>query len=102
MGEWIRRTVVVFTVVALVFTTTGFSAFAQDGLKLENKAPAESMIADFAVMRPLGIGATVVGTAFFIVSLPFSALGKNTGTAWNKMVADPFAFTFARPLGEVD
>ena len=103
MGEWIKRTLVVFTVVAMVFTTTGFLALAQDGeLKLDNKAPAESMVADFAVMRPLGIGATVVGTAFFIVSLPFSALGKNTGTAWERMVADPFNFTFTRPLGEVD
>jgi hypothetical protein len=102
MGEWIKRTLVIFTVVALVFTTTGFSALAQEEMKLDNKAPAESMIADFCVMRPLGIGATVVGTAFFIVSLPFSALGKNTGPAWDKMVADPFAFTFARPLGEVD
>ena len=103
MGEWIKRTLVVFTVVAMVFTTTGFSALAQDGgIKLDNKAPAESMAADLAVMRPLGIGATVVGTAFFIVSLPFSALGKNTGQAWDKLVADPFNFTFARPLGEVD
>jgi len=102
MGEWIRRTLVVVMVVALVFTTTGFSALAQGELQLDNKAPAESMVADFCVMRPLGIGATVVGTAFFIVSLPFSALGRNTGTAWNKMVADPFLFTFARPLGEVD
>lgn len=103
MGEWIKRTLVVFTVVAMVFTTTGFSALAEDGgLEMDNKAPAETMVADFAVMRPLGIGATVVGTAFFIVSLPFSALGKNTGKAWDKLVADPFNFTFARPLGEVD
>jgi hypothetical protein len=102
MGEWIKRTFVIFTVVALVFTTAGFSALAQEEMKIDNKAPAESMIADFAVMRPLGIGATVVGTAFFIVSLPFSALGRNTDKAWNKMVADPFNFTFARPLGEVD
>ena len=103
MGEWIKKILVIFTVVAMVFTTTGFSALAQDTqLKLDNKAPAESMIADFAVMRPLGIGATVVGTAFFIVSLPFSALGKNTGKAWDTMVADPFNFTFARPLGQVD
>jgi len=102
MGELIRKTLVVFTVVALVFTTTGFSALAQEGLELENDAPAEAMIGDLILMRPLGIGATVVGTAFFIVSLPFSALGRNADTAWDKMVADPFNFTFARPLGEVD
>ena len=102
MGEWIRRTLVVVIAVTLVFTSTGFSAFAQGELELDNKAPAESMVMDFCLMRPLGIGATVVGTAFFIVSLPFSALGRNTGPAWDKMVADPFNFTFARPLGEVD
>ena len=102
MHRWTRRSLVCVMVMVLVCTTTGFSAFAEGELQLDNKAPAESMIADFVVMRPLGIGATVVGTAFFIVSLPFSALGRNTGTAWNKMVADPFAFTFARPLGEVD
>ncbi|MBW1742122.1 MAG: hypothetical protein JRJ47_01665 [Deltaproteobacteria bacterium] len=102
MGEWIRRTLVVVIAVALVFTSTGLSAFAQEGLELESEAPAEAMVMDLCLMRPLGIGATVVGTAFFIVSLPFSALGRNTETAWDKMVADPFNFTFARPLGEVD
>jgi hypothetical protein len=35
------------------------------------------------------------------VSLPFSAMGGNTKTAFNKMVADPAAFTFKRPLGDL-
>jgi len=42
----------------------------------------------------------VVGTAVFIVSLPFSALGGNTKIACQKLVKDPAKFTFKRPLGD--
>jgi hypothetical protein len=57
------------------------------------------MIADALVVRPLGIVSTVFGGALFIVSLPFSALGGNTGEAFERLVADPARFTFARELG---
>jgi hypothetical protein len=42
----------------------------------------------------------VIGGAIFLVSLPFSALGGNTQPAFDYLVADPFKFTFSRPLGE--
>jgi len=48
----------------------------------------------------LGIVATVFGCAVFVVSLPFSALGGNTKQAVQKLVKEPAAFTFVRPLGE--
>lgn len=60
-----------------------------------------SMFFDAAVARPLGLGATVVGTAIWIVTLPFSALGGNVGDAADKLVVDPARFTFVRPLGEL-
>jgi len=65
-------------------------------------ATAEKMIADLLLLRPLGIVATVMGTAFFIVSLPFSVPGGNTKAAFQKLVTDPAKFTFDRPLGEVE
>jgi preprotein translocase subunit SecG len=57
------------------------------------------MIADCLVLRPLGLVGTVLGTAFFIVSIPFSALGGNVGAAFRTMVIKPAKFTFGRPLG---
>jgi hypothetical protein len=57
------------------------------------------MIADCLVLRPLGLVGTVLGTAFFIVSVPFSALGGNVGQAFKTMVIKPAKFTFGRPLG---
>ena len=60
---------------------------------------ATAMMVDLVFYRPVGIGLTAVGAAFFIVSLPFTLLGGNTDEAAEKLVREPFKFTFARPLG---
>lgn len=60
-----------------------------------------SMLIDGAIARPLGLGATVVGTAIWIVTLPFSALGGNVREATDKLIVEPARFTFTRPLGEL-
>lgn len=68
-------------------------------------APAPSaaaMTLDMAVVRPISLAATVLGTGLFIVSLPISALGHNTGAAGERLVAEPAKYTFARPLGNFD
>ena len=101
MNGWTKRSLVFLMVAALVWTTTGFSAFAQDQ-KLEEGTSAEGMIADFVFLRPLGIAATAVGTVFFIASLPFSAPSGSAKEAFQKLVAEPAGFTFARPLGKVN
>jgi hypothetical protein len=100
MHGWTKRSLVFVMVAVLVCTATGFSAFAQDQ-KLEEEATAEGIIADFALLRPMGIAATAVGTGFFIASLPFSLPTGSIGVAFRKLVAEPASFTFARPLGKV-
>jgi hypothetical protein len=100
MHGWTTRSLAIVMVVVVACTTTGFSAFAQDK-ELEEEASAEGIIIDFALLRPLGIGATAVGTGFFIASLPFSLITGSTGVAFQKLVAEPASFTFARPLGKV-
>lgn len=42
------------------------------------EASADDMIAGLLLIRPLGMVSTVMDTAFFIVTLPFSAAGGNT------------------------
>jgi|YNPNPStandDraft_1061719.scaffolds.fasta_scaffold46331_2 hypothetical protein len=55
---------------------------------------------DALVLRPLGILATVVGAAVFVVSLPFSAPTGSVEHAAEKLVVEPYRFTFERPLGD--
>lgn len=61
----------------------------------------EAMIFDGLVVRPLALAATVVGTAAWVVTLPFSLLGRNAMDAGKVMIVEPAAFTFTRPLGEL-
>lgn len=93
-----KHMIVLLTVLALVAVPC-MSCYAQD-LEHDNDIIAGKMAGDALVVRPLGICATVLGGALFVVSLPFSALGGNTDSAFNYLLADPFNFTFKRPLGE--
>ena len=97
-----RKRCSVFVVTALVVLTMVVpQVMAYEGRAHEERS-AELMTFDLIFMRPLGLAATVVGTAVFLVSLPFSALGGNTGEAAQKLVVDPAKFTFSRPLGQND
>ena len=60
---------------------------------------AFEMVIDVPI-RILSLGLTVVGTAFFIVALPFAMSSGSTGDAWDALVVEPFQFTFTRPLGK--
>ena len=91
---------VVFGVIAaLIAVPFGTSALAQE--YFDTKEPSgDAMLYDTIVMRPAGLLATIVGSAVWLVSLPFSALGGNVDQATDKLVKEPAAYTFKRPLGE--
>jgi len=65
-------------------------------------ASAEAIIVDGLVLRPGGIVATVVGTAVFVVTLPFSLLTRSVDRAAQKLIVDPARYTFVRPLGQIE
>jgi hypothetical protein len=83
----------VFIVVTLV--STSVPALAEDGATV-----AAEMVADVIIARPAGIVATVLGTAVFIVALPFAAISGSVEPVAKTLVADPFKFTFTRPVGD--
>ena len=59
------------------------------------------MVMDALVIRPVGLVGILFGTAVFIVSIPFSALGGNTRGAYETLVANPARYTFKRELGDL-
>ncbi|MGI0119213.1 hypothetical protein [Zooshikella sp. RANM57] len=58
-----------------------------------------AMAGDLLVARPLLLGATVLGTAFYVVSLPFSLPGGNADQAAETLIGIPARATFKRCLG---
>ena len=74
--------------------------YSYHGGNFGTSGSAEAMVADVIIARPVGLVTTVVGSTVYVVSLPFSLLGGNEKQAREKLVKEPAAFTFKRPLGE--
>ncbi len=77
-------------------------AFAYENEATRQKPSGFEMAGDALIARPLMLGATVLGTGVFLVSLPFSALGGNVDEAGETLVAGPAKATFVRCLGCVE
>ncbi|MBW1940712.1 MAG: hypothetical protein JRI28_04950 [Deltaproteobacteria bacterium] len=100
MHKIAKQSMIFFVIATLLLTSFGSVAMAHDP-SYDEEISAEKMLADFFLVRPLGIAATIFGTVFFVVSSPFSALGGNTQEVFEKTMAEPAAFTFKRPLGQL-
>jgi hypothetical protein len=61
----------------------------------------EAAAADILVVRPASFVATLLGSALFIVSLPFTVISDSVPNAAEALVAVPARNTFTRPVGEL-
>ena len=86
----------------VVLHLPGVAQAAGPGMQPELDPPQGSrqdMIGDLVLQRPFGLANTVVGIGTWIVSLPFTIFSGSTGDAGVKLIAEPGAHTFTRPLG---
>ena len=85
-----KKSLVSLFAAVLLFTWAASPALANEKQYVTGEdRNAVSMMFDLVVLRPLGLAATVVGSAFFFGSLPFSAFGGHTGEAANNLVVAP-------------
>ena len=94
-----KKSLVIVMISLLLIAPFASTALAEEYFEKEDPSGG-MMIYDFCLVRPVGIVATAVGGVFYIISLPFSALGENTNEAAQALVKDPAAYTFKRPLGD--
>ena len=95
----IKKMTIIILALALVMGPLGGNALAGNYLDEEFNS-GEKIAGDMFLVRPFGLASTLLGCAFFVISLPFSALGGNVGEAGEKLVAEPARFTFTRPIGD--
>jgi hypothetical protein len=60
------------------------------------------IVADVVVARPFCLAATVVGSAFFLLALPFALASNTVDRTANVLVVKPAKATFTRPLGDFE
>jgi hypothetical protein len=70
------------------------------GQRGDSAPSAGAIAADIVVLRPLSLVGTVLGTALFVVGLPFEAIAGDVSDPAQRLVVEPAKYTFARPLGE--
>ena len=106
MSALLRVALALVVAVTLVVGPTGVPAFAYTGgdgheyyTTVEQEPTGGQMMWDAIVMRPIGIVGTALGSVVWLVSYPFAALGGNADESTQKLVAQPFNWTFNRPLG---
>jgi hypothetical protein len=58
------------------------------------------VVGDLALVRPGCFAVTIVGTAIFVVALPFAAMSGSLHDTANTLVIHPAEATFTRPLGD--
>jgi hypothetical protein len=97
-GIALLMAVLFFSAISLVHAADSYASYTS---RTEDVS-AEAMIVDGLLLRPGGIVATVLGTAVFVVTLPFSIPTRSVDKAAQKLVVDPARYTFVRPLGQVD
>jgi hypothetical protein len=67
---------------------------------LKETSDSDSTFFDVMILRPAGIFACAAGLVAAAVALPFSLPTGSQGKVMKTLVADPFAYTFARPVGK--
>ena len=79
---------------ALTFTFGGINNSRADVDK------SIDVVGDVALVRPGCILVTVVGSAIFVVALPFTALSHSTRTTADTLILRPAEAAFTRPVGD--
>lgn len=98
-----RKELVVATL-ATALVASSFSASVQadqysEQIFEENHVSGAAMVVDVLAVRPLMLGATVVGGVLFIASAPFALAGGSLHTTLHTLVGIPAENTFIRCLG---
>jgi hypothetical protein len=85
----------------LCVVAVGLSTVATSSATEPPSNPMETA-ADALVVRPACLVATAVGSAVFIVALPWAAISKSVKRTANTLVVKPANATFTRPLGDME
>ena len=88
-----KTSIAMLVVCALIVSAAPAFGEATDGM---------GIVADVLIARPVGLVSVVFGTVMYVVSLPFAIPSGSVDKAGQLLVADPFKYTFYRPLGDFD
>jgi hypothetical protein len=97
----IKKSIILLFTAFFIFSLFSGTTMAEDVIESDD-TDSGMIVLDLVVARPLGLVAIGVGTAAFVVSLPFTMLTGTVEPVGEKLVVAPLKFTFTRPLGRTE
>jgi hypothetical protein len=88
-----------FLAVGPVLTAEGQTTVESSTSHTEHIPSGGTMLVDGIIVRPVGVIAIAAGFVGTVLTLPFSIPSGNVNAVAQKLIGEPFAFTFTRPLG---
>jgi len=88
-----KKAAVVIVTIMIVLTSS--MAFAR------TEVDSTNVIAETLALRPLGFGALVFGSIFYVISLPIALITDSEKEVRQVLVVDPYEYVFVRPMGEI-
>lgn len=100
MNSRLKKSLCCIAICFFLTSVVVLPAFAD--AKKGHEASANDILTDLVYIRTTNFVSTILGTAWFLVTLPFTLPGENVGEAAEKFVENPGKLTFSRPLGDPD
>jgi hypothetical protein len=98
-----KKKVVIGLLVLLVISLIQLPAFAGTPTKYSTQTqgniPLDATLFDLLILRPMGIVSCVLGVATTLVAFPFAATTGAGSEVGDKLITEPFEWTFKRPIG---
>ena len=98
----LKKILLLLLTVSLIMGSLYSTGWAGDKWAKEDPVGQGWSAMDIIFARPLGIAAGIVGTAIFIVSLPFTIPAGGVADAADMFITKPFQFSFTREFPDGD
>jgi hypothetical protein len=98
----LKKILLLLLTVSLIMGSLYSTGWAGDKWAKEDPVGQGWSAMDIIFARPLGIAAGIVGTAIFIVSLPFTIPTGGVADAADMFITKPFQFSFTREFPDGD
>jgi hypothetical protein len=96
----LKKIFLLLLIISLVMGSLYSTGWAGDKWSKEDPVGQGWNAIDLIFARPLGVAAGIVGTAIFIVSLPFTIPTGGVADAADMFITKPFQFSFTREFPE--
>jgi hypothetical protein len=97
-----KRGFLIYLICSLIGAALYADAWASDKWTENDPITDEWNMIDLLVARPVGVAAGIIGTAVFILSLPFTIPTGSHDEAAEMFIVRPFSFSFCRKFPDED